>query len=327
MKDPAPASLTRKVWLRGLGGLAVSIIIAGAAIYALTRAVKKLDIAHAFAIAENTDSRVIALALVLIVTSYASLTLYDLLALRTMGRRGIPYRIAALASFTSYPIAHGIGAVALIAPVIRYRIYSRYGLGAIDIANISFLTGLTFWLGNFTALGLSLMIDPDAFGWVEYWSPTLNRLVAAGLLAGVLAFVVWSWPGRRSKRWPVRLPPGPLVLLQIVIGLFDLSAAALAMYVLIPPELDVELTRLMAVFIAATLLGFASHAPAGIGMFDATILLGLGSDDKDPVLAVLLIFRILYHLLPFVIALTLFGSVEAWRTFRGHRPSANKAGG
>jgi hypothetical protein len=140
------------------------------------------------------------------------------------------------------------------------------------------------------------------------------------LLAGVLGFVVWSWPGRRSKRWPVRLPSGPLVLLQILIGLFDLSTAALAMYVLIPAELDIEVSRLMAVIIAATLLGFASHAPAGIGMFDATILLGLGSDDKDPVLAVLLIFRILYHLLPFVIALALFGSVEGWRTLRrGHR--------
>ena len=54
--------------------------------------------------------------------SYGSLTIYDLLALRTIGRTDVPYRIAALASFTSYPIAHGVGAVALVSPVIRYRI-------------------------------------------------------------------------------------------------------------------------------------------------------------------------------------------------------------
>jgi len=60
------------------------------------------------------------------------LTLYDLPALRTIGRKDIPYRIAALASFTSYPLAHGVGAVALISPVIRYRSYSCNGLGAID---------------------------------------------------------------------------------------------------------------------------------------------------------------------------------------------------
>jgi uncharacterized membrane protein YbhN (UPF0104 family) len=63
-----------------------------------------------FAIIPDTEPGVIALALIMI---YASITLYDWLALHTMGRKDVPYRIAALASFTSYPIAHGIGAVAL----------------------------------------------------------------------------------------------------------------------------------------------------------------------------------------------------------------------
>ena len=101
----------------------------------------------------------------LVVVSYGSLTFYDLLALRTIGRTDIPYRIAALASFTSYPIAHGIGAVSLISPVIRYRIYSFNGLGAFDVANICFLTGLTFWLGNLTALGIGLFFEPGRSAW------------------------------------------------------------------------------------------------------------------------------------------------------------------
>ncbi len=316
LTDVPPLRSNRRIWLRSLGGLALSLSIAAAAVYVLARAVKKLDLAHVLSIVEATDLHLIAMALAFIVLSYASLTLYDLFALRTIGRRDIPYRAAALGSFTSYPIAHGIGAVALVSPLVRYRIYAPYRLGAIDIANISFLTGLTFWLGNLTALGLSLMIDPDAFGWMEYWPPAINRLVAAALLCAVAAFVVWSWPGRRSARWPVRLPSGPAVLLQIVVGLFELSAAALAMYVLMPPELGIDLARLMAVFIAATLLGFASHAPAGIGLFDATILLGLGGVDQERLLAALLIFRALYHLLPFVLALVVFGSVELSRSCR-----------
>jgi glycosyltransferase 2 family protein len=324
LRKPVPrATFGRKAWLRSLGGVAASLTIAAVAIYMLTHAIKKLDPAKVISIAEATDPRIIALALALVAMSYASLTLYDLLALRTIGRPDIPYRMAALASFTSYPIAHGIGAVALIAPLIRYRVYSRYKLGVIDIANISVLTGLTFWLGNLTALGLSLLLDPEAFGWVEYWPPALNRLVAAALLVGVLAFVIWSWPGRRSKRWRMQLPRGPLVLLQIMIGLFDLGTVALAMYVLIPAGLDIDLSRLTAVFIAATLLGFASHAPAGLGMFDATILLGLGGDhDKEALIAALLIFRVLYHLVPLVLALALFGSLEAWRTLRRAMPLA-----
>ena len=307
--------------LRGLG-VVVSITIAAVAIFALTHALKNVNYDEVFAIVGRTDSRRIALALMLVAFSYGSLTLYDLLALRSIGRSDIPYRIAALASFTSYPIAHGVGAVALVSPVIRYRIYSCNGLGAVDVANICFLTGLTFWLGNLTALGLSLLIDPGAIGLFDYLPQQLNRGLAAALLLGVAAFVVWSWLAPRrfgTRRWPVRLPSGPLVLLQIVIGVFDLGAAALAMYTLIPAGLNIDIFRLITVFIAATLIGFASHTPAGLGVFDAAILLGLGGEDKEPLIAALLMFRFLYHFLPFVLALGLFGGVEAWRSLRAKR--------
>ncbi|MDO9561771.1 MAG: UPF0104 family protein, partial [Bradyrhizobium sp.] len=109
--------------------MVVSLAIAGAAIFALMHALKNVDYGEVFSVVRHTSPGVIVMALVLVAVSYASLTLYDLLALRTITRADIPYRIAALASFTSYPIAHGVGAVALIAPVIRYRVYSRHGLG------------------------------------------------------------------------------------------------------------------------------------------------------------------------------------------------------
>jgi uncharacterized membrane protein YbhN (UPF0104 family) len=306
--------------LKGLGGVVVSVAIATGALLALRHALQHVDYDQVFAVIRETDFSIIALALVLVATSYGSITLYDWLALHTMGRKDVPYRIAALASFTSYPIAHGIGAVALISPVIRYRIYAGNGLGPIGIANICFLTGLTFWLGNMTALGFCLLYQPAAISIIDHLSPAINRLLALALLCGVGAFVLWSWFHPRSlgkNPWLVKLPSGPLVLLQIVIGLLDLTAAALAMYVLIPAGLDIGVFQLIAVFIAATLLGFASHTPAGLGVFDATILIGLGSEDREQLLAALLMFRFLYHLVPLTIALALFGGVEALRYLRG----------
>jgi uncharacterized membrane protein YbhN (UPF0104 family) len=142
------------------------------------------------------------------------------------------------------------------------------------------------------------------------------------LLVGVFAFLIWNWLEPRSmgtKRWPVRFPSGPMVLLLIAIGILDLGAAALAMYVLIPAGMNIGIFRVIAVFIAATLLGFASHTPAGIGVFDAAILIGLGGENREPLIAALLIFRFLYHFLPFVIALGLFGAVEGWRSLRAKR--------
>ena len=320
LKILAPTKSSDGSRLRGLGVI-VSMAIAAVAIYALTHTLKSIDTEAVFDIIRNANTRLIALAAALVATSYASLTFYDLLALRTIGRSDVPYRIAALASFTSYPIAHGIGAVSLISPVIRYRIYSHHGLTAFDVANICFLTGLTFWLGNLTALGIGLLFAPDAIGLVDFLSPTVNQWLAGALLLGVAAFLGWCWFPRNigTKRWPVRLPSGPLVLLQIAIGILDLGAAALAMYLLIPAGAQIGIFPIMAVFIAATLLGFASHTPAGIGVFDATFLIGLGHDDREPLVAALLMFRVMYHFLPFILALSLFGLVEGWRSLRGRR--------
>ena len=304
--------------LKGLGVVA-GIAIAVAAVFALTHALKNVSYGDVLEAVRHTNASHIALALMLVVISYGSLTLYDVLALRTIERADVPYRIAALASFTSYSIAHGVGAVSLVSPVVRYRIYSWNGLGVVDVANICFLTGLTFWLGNLTALALSLLGEPGAISLIDYIPPAVTRLLAAALLLGIVGFLVWSWLSSRSignQRWSVRLPSGPVVLLQIAIGIVDLGAAALAMYVLIPGGMNIGILRVTAVFIAAILLGFASNAPAGIGVFDATVLIGLGGQDKEPLIAALLIFRFLYHLLPFVIALGLLGVVEAVRGLR-----------
>jgi uncharacterized membrane protein YbhN (UPF0104 family) len=313
--------------IRGLGGAALSIAIGTAAIFALSHSLRNIDYENVFSIIWATEPSVIALALIMVTASYASITLYDWLALHTMGRSDVPYRIAALASFTSYPIAHGIGAVALISPVIRYRIYSRNGLGAMGVANICFLTGLTFWLGNMTALGFSLLYQPAAIGVIDHLPPWANRLLALILLGGVGAYLTWSWLHPRhigKSEWLVKLPSGPLVLVQILVGLLDLSAAAIAMYVLLPVGVDISFFRMIAVFIAATLLGFASHTPAGLGVFDATILIGLGEENREQLLAALLMFRFLYHLVPLSIALLLFGGLETWRSFRKKKSAADR---
>src|SRR5579862_5739291 len=261
--------------LKGLG-IVVSIAITAIAIFALTHTLKSIDTKAVFAVIRHTNLSLVVMAAALVAVSYVSLTFYDLLALRTIGRGEISYATAALASFTSYPIAHGIGAVSLISPVIRYRIYSFHGLTAFDVVNICFLTGLTFWLGNMTALGFSLLYEPAAISVIDHLSPSVNRALAWMLLGAVGAFLIWSWsfPRRLGRsNWVVQLPSGRLVLLQIMVGLLDLTAAALAMYVLLAPSLDIGIFRLLAVFIAATLFGFASHAPAGLGVFDATILM------------------------------------------------------
>ena len=94
--------------------------------------------------------------------AFFTLTFYDLFALRTIGKTHVPYRIAALSSFTSYTIGHNIGATVFTGGAIRFRIYSDWGFTAIDVAKICFISGLTFWLGNTFVLGIGMIWHPAA---------------------------------------------------------------------------------------------------------------------------------------------------------------------
>src|SRR5260370_41383169 len=113
------------------------------------------------------------------------------------------------------------------------------------------------------------------------------------------SYIVWGWRGRRvigRQGWLVTLPGGPLTLLQIGIGIVDLACCALAMYMLLPVEPNVGFVTLAVIFVAATLLGFASHAPGGIGVFDAAMLVALLQFDKPKLLAGRPLFRLPYYI-------------------------------
>jgi uncharacterized membrane protein YbhN (UPF0104 family) len=63
-------------------------------------------------------------------------------------------------------------------------------------------------------------------------------------------------------------------------------------------------------FVFSALLGFLSHAPGSLGVFDAAMLVALPQVEKEQLLAALVIFRGLYFIVPFCTAILLFGLRE-----------------
>ena len=300
-------------------GVLLSLSIIAVAVVVLYHMLRGIDFHQVVVAMKATGHRQIAMAAVFVVFAYFTLTFYDWFALRTIGRTEIPYRIAALSGFTSYSIGHNVGATVFSGGAVRYRIYSLYGLSALEVAKLCFVAGLTFWLGNATVLGLSVLHSPAAAGPIDQLPPWLNRGVAVVILMALVSYVVWVWSAPRALGkggWTVRLPNGPSTLLQICIGIADLSFCGLAMYMLLPNEPHVDFITLAVVFVTATLLGFASHAPGGLGVFDAAMLVALWEFDKEDLLAGLLLFRLLYYLCPFVVALAVLGVRELWLNMR-----------
>ena len=294
-------------------GLAVSVGIIVIAVVVLFRMLHGLDVDEVVYALKATPPRDIAIAAFFVAAAYFTLTFYDLFALRTIGRKKIPYRIAALAGFTSYSIGHNVGATVFTGGAVRYRVYSAWGLNAIDVAKICFVAGLTFWLGNATVLGLGIAYDPQAATAVDQLPPLINRFIAFGILTALACYIGWVWRGSRvigRQEWTVELPNGPLTLLQIAIGIVDLSCCAVAMYMLLPEEPNIGFVTLAVIFVSATLLGFASHAPGGLGVFDAAMLVALWQFDKEELVAGLLLFRLLYYVVPFALSLAILGTRE-----------------
>src|ERR1700721_58063 len=271
-------SLLRQKQILHKVGVAVSVPVIGTACYVLYHMRSPIRPAGVTEPIKETEAHQIVLAGLFVAAGYFPLTFYDLFAVRAIGRSDIPYRINAVAAFASYSIGHNVGASVFTGGAVRYRIYSAWGLNAIDVAKICFLAGLTFWLGNAAVLGLGIAYHPEAAAAIDQPPPWLNRLAAFVIILGLLAYVVWVWIRPRGVGrgpWTVALPGGPLTLLQIAIGIVDLSFCALAMYVLVPDEPNLGFVVVAVIFVSATLLGFASHSPGGLGVFDAAMLVGL----------------------------------------------------
>ncbi len=298
-------------------GIAASLLIIAFAIMTLVRTLKGVDTGVILTALLEIPPGHIALAGLCVIGAFCTLTFYDFFALRTIGKKHVPYRIAALSSFTSYTIGHNIGATVFTGGAIRFRIYSDYGLSAIDVAKICFLSGLTFWLGNTFVLGIGMALHPWAASAMDQLPPAINRLIALGAIAAIIAYLVWLTLGDKRRElgqngWKVVLPSAPLTLVQILIGVVDLGFCALAMYLLMPVQPDIDFISLAVVFILATLLGFASHAPGSIGVFDAAMLVALPQFGREQLLATLVVFRILYFLIPFGISISIMGTREFW---------------
>jgi uncharacterized membrane protein YbhN (UPF0104 family) len=289
-------------------GVAVSVTVIGIAWYVLYRMLRGIDFLEVIEAIKSTEPRSIALAALFVAAGYFTLTFYDLFAMRAIGRNDVPYRVNALAAFTSYSIGHNVGASVFTGGAVRYRIYSAWGLNAIDVAKICFIAGLTFWLGNAAVLGIGIAYHPEAASSVDQLPSWLNRVIAIAIIIGLMAYVAWVWMRPRNVGrgpWTVVLPGGPLTLLQIAIGIVDLGFCALAMYTLVPDEPNLGFVVVAVIFVSATLLGFASHSPGGLGVFDAAMLVGLWQMDKEDLLAGMLLFRVLYYIAPFVISVIL----------------------
>ena len=313
-------SITRhRSALRRLG-IAASVIIIAGALTIFVRTIAHIDPNKFRAAIAGTSGDQFMLSFAFTALSYLALTGYDGLALRHLQIK-VPYRLTALASFASYALSFTLGFPLVTGGAVRYWIYGPAGLSAGKIASLTVVAGITFWLGMGLVVGAGFLSASDPIADIDHFHPLANRLIGLGAIAALIAYFVWITRMRWRRAAVVgnfKLPGARLTLGQMALGVIDICSASAALYVLLPQDTRFGFPTFATLYSFAAMLGIASHAPGGLGVFEATILQGVGG-SQDAVLASLLLFRGIYYAVPFIAAMAMLGGVEAVRRWRSLR--------
>ncbi len=250
--------------------------------------------------------------------AYAALAWYDQIALLHLGRR-LSWRYVAVASFTAYALAHNIGASVLSGAVVRYRAYSEKGLSLGEIGGLVAFCSFTFALGAATVGGVCLLFHPELakrFAGAPLW---LGQAVAAALVAGPSFYIVGAlahFPPLKIGAHELVYPRPPIAARQLLAGPLELIGASGIIYLALPPAANPGFMIVLGVFVAAFSIALISHAPGGLGILEFTFLHAMRDVPQANVIAALLVFRLLYLILPLMFALIVVLDYERkrWRT-------------
>jgi uncharacterized membrane protein YbhN (UPF0104 family) len=242
-----------------------------------------------------------------------------MLAIRYIGAK-LPYRRIALASFIALSIGHTLGVSPASSGAIRYRFYSRWGIGAGDIARVILFCAMTAALGLNTLIGIALLLQSHVAATLLGLSPGVAIVLGAVCLLLTALYVALAAVLRRPlavKRWEIPMPPVKLALAQIFIGTIDFCFVSAALHQLLSATVDVGYFALATVYILANVASIVSHVPGGLGVIESVVIHVL---PDLSVIGALVVFRFVYYLVPFAVGVLLFAIYEL--TQRRHREAS-----
>src|SRR4029450_11001179 len=201
----------------------------------------------------------------------------------------------------------------------RFRLYSAWGLSAVEIVKLFAILGLTFApafcaLSSAVFLTAPLPLPENIRHLLESLHLPITSTFGLGpiCLAVLAAYLTACWLGRPRSigGWRAELPPLRLALMQIIVGSGDLLLATTVMYALLPEAAQMSLWRFANGPLLGLGAGVGSHVPGGVGVIEVVVMELVPHGDPAALLGTLLAFRAIYYLLPLAVAVCLLGGHE-----------------
>lgn len=286
------------------------LVIAALALRELLREVRFSDVRAAL---HAVSPRQIAISLGLTALSYFVLTGYDVLALHAIGKPQRYWR-AALASFSAYCFSHNLGFAPVTGAATRWRAYRGTGVSGSDIARIVVIAGVTFWLGIFLLLGVFMLLTPGAMRVDQRVMPYATQATLGALILLLIAAYLIACARQKGPLnilgWTLPVPTLKQALIQFALAATDIAIASAALLVLLPPGTWGSYPDFVVAYVMAMVVALITHAPGGLGVFEAVVLVTLPSVDKPTLVSALILYRIIYYWLPLLLAMVALGVHE-----------------
>jgi uncharacterized membrane protein YbhN (UPF0104 family) len=304
---------------------AIAVLVAALALalaaFLLYWVLRRYSLAGIVAAVAAIPARHVALAACCAAGSYLTLTLFDALALRYVGR-SLRYPRVALASFVALSIGHNIGLAALSSGALRYRFYSGWGIGAGDVARIIVFCGVTVGLGLAILAGGALLAQPALGARATGLPEGAVRSVAVLAFLAVatyLAAACGTVRVVRIRRWRLPMPSPALAAAQVLVGAVNFLLVAATLHQVLSGAGEVDFFSVAAAYAIANLAALITHVPGGWGVLEAVVVLLLPGIDP---IGALIVYRVIYYLVPFVLGAGLLAAAE----LRRHRRRAHSGG-
>lgn len=309
---PLVSSFQRwKPWLIG----AVVVLISGLLVETIHHFLTALSYSDLVAAIRATDRTSLVYAVLATGVSFLALTGYDASSLRYVGAQ-VGYRVAAETSFIAYALGNTVGLGVLTGGAVRMRLYGAAGVEAGTISRAIAFNALAFMLGISVVGAAALLWGARSVAPALHLPPWLLQLGAALILLGAGVLIAWCRDGRERLLWGrfrLRLPSVSLALQQLLFSAIDIAATAAVLWFLLPAG-AIDFPSFVGFFAIAIVLGVLSHVPGGLGVFEAVMLVALHQRvPAEALAAALVLYRLIYYMLPLALALALLVVQEARR--------------
>lgn len=283
------------------------LLIIGACLYGFHLFSAEAQWDQALSHASTISGGAFICALLFTLISYLALVGYDWLGLRFLQQR-IPLRFVTLVTGLANAVSNMLGFALFSGGAVRYRLYSQVGVSGGDIAKLSLFCTATFLSGSGLVAALGLLLYPDFF--TTFVSVPIEALRYAAAIFLILGLIVPLAAGSSGQLkifgFTFTLPNAQTLYAQFIVGALDITAVAGVLFVLLP-EHQINFFAFVTLFSAALMLGLVSHVPAGLGVFEGIMVAGLAPYmDASGILGALIVYRLIYYGLPFLLAVAYF---------------------